>query len=198
MISTLTCLGSQRIKTKVTYDTKIAKENKYEQYMYIQATVIGNSVSVNMEVWRSLLPTSNIALWQNSFVINRIYIYVCVCVFVCVCVGRTAQSAKRLTRGWTIRYRFPLGSRFSARPDRKICTGCFPSVKCGRGVMLTTHPILVPRSWKSRDKPLPILWATPGLKRDHFNFIPIYIYIYIYIYAYIHTRNFSLTQSAQF
>jgi len=28
---------------------------------------------------------------------------------------------------------------------------------------LTTHPLLVPRSWKSRAIPLPTLWATPGL-----------------------------------
>ena len=28
-------------------------------------------------------------------------------------------------------------------------TGSFPGVKCGRGVLLTTHPLLVPRSWKS-------------------------------------------------
>jgi len=25
-------------------------------------------------------------------------------------------------------------------------TGSFPGVKCGRGVLLTTHPFLVPRS----------------------------------------------------
>ena len=36
-------------------------------------------------------------------------------------------------------------------------------VKCSRGVLLTTHPLLVPRSWKSRAIPLPTLWATPGL-----------------------------------
>jgi len=30
-------------------------------------------------------------------------------------------------------------------------------------VLLTTHPLLVPRSWKSRVIPLPTLWATPGL-----------------------------------
>ena len=41
--------------------------------------------------------------------------------------------------------------------------GSFPGVNCGRDVLLTTHPILVPRSWKSRAKPLPTLWATPGL-----------------------------------
>jgi len=29
--------------------------------------------------------------------------------------------------------------------------------------LLTTHPLLVPRSWKSRAIPLSTLWATPGL-----------------------------------
>ena len=45
----------------------------------------------------------------------------------------------------------------------KMGTGSFPGVKCGRGVLLTTHPLLVPRSWNSRAIPLPTLWATPGL-----------------------------------
>ena len=45
----------------------------------------------------------------------------------------------------------------------KMGTESFPGVKCGRGVLLTTHPLLVPRSWKSRAIPLPTLWATPGL-----------------------------------
>ena len=47
-------------------------------------------------------------------------------------------------------------------------TGSFLRVKCGRGLLLTTHPLLVSRSWKSRSIPLPTLWATPGLSRDHF------------------------------
>jgi len=33
-------------------------------------------------------------------------------------------------------------------------TGSFPGVKCGRSVLLTTHPLLVPWSWKSRAIPL--------------------------------------------
>jgi len=45
----------------------------------------------------------------------------------------------------------------------KMGTGSFPEVKCGRGVLLTIHPLLVPRSWKNRAIPLPTLWATPGL-----------------------------------
>jgi hypothetical protein len=45
----------------------------------------------------------------------------------------------------------------------KMGTGSFPGVNCGRGVLLTTHPVLVPRSWKSRAITVPTLWATSGL-----------------------------------
>ena len=38
----------------------------------------------------------------------------------------------------------------------------FPGVKCGRGVTLTTHPLLAPRFWKSRAITLSPLWATTG------------------------------------
>jgi len=48
-------------------------------------------------------------------------------------------------------------------PSYKMGTGSFLGVKCGWGVLLTTHPLLVPRSWKSRAISLPTLWATPGL-----------------------------------
>ena len=44
----------------------------------------------------------------------------------------------------------------------KMGTRSFPGVKCGQGVLLTTHPLLVSRSRKSRATsiPLPTLWAT--------------------------------------
>ena len=45
----------------------------------------------------------------------------------------------------------------------KMGTGSFPGIKCGRVVLLTTHPLLVSRSWKSRAIPLTTLWVTPGL-----------------------------------
>jgi len=45
----------------------------------------------------------------------------------------------------------------------KMGTGSYPGVKCGRGVLLTTHPLLAPRSWKSRAIPLSTLWATSCL-----------------------------------
>ena len=41
-------------------------------------------------------------------------------------------------------------------------TGSFLGVKCGRDVLLTTHPLLVPWSWKSIAIPLPTIWATIG------------------------------------
>ena len=49
------------------------------------------------------------------------------------------------------------------QPPVKWVPGVSPEVKYGRGVLVTTHPLLVPRSWKSRTIPLPTLWATPGL-----------------------------------
>jgi len=45
----------------------------------------------------------------------------------------------------------------------KMGTVSFPGVKCCRGVLLTTHPLLMSRSWKSRAIPLSTLGATPGL-----------------------------------
>ena len=39
----------------------------------------------------------------------------------------------------------------------KMGTWSFPGVKCGRGVLLTTHLLLEPRSWKSRAIPVPTL-----------------------------------------
>ena len=49
------------------------------------------------------------------------------------------------------------------QPPVKWVPGLSRGVKCGRGVLLTTHPFLVPLSWKIIAIPLPTLWATPGL-----------------------------------
>jgi len=43
------------------------------------------------------------------------------------------------------------------QPPVKWVPGLSRGVKCGRGVLLTTHRLLVPRSWKSRAIPLPTL-----------------------------------------
>ena len=57
----------------------------------------------------------------------------------------------------------PVQTGPGARPAScKMGPGFFQGVKCGPGVLLTTHPLLVPRSWMSRAIPLPTLWATPA------------------------------------
>ena len=85
-------------------------------------------------------------------------------------VSRVAQSVNRLITGCTVRGSNPGGVRFSARPYRPsgppslLFNGywVFSGVKYGRGVLLTTHPLLAPWSWKSRAIPLPNLWTTTG------------------------------------
>ena len=47
-------------------------------------------------------------------------------------------------------------------PSCTMGTGSLLGVKYGRGVLLTTHPFLMPRSWKSRAITLPTLGATTG------------------------------------
>ena len=59
-------------------------------------------------------------------------------------------------------------------------TGSFPGIKDGRGVLLTTHPLLVPRSWNSRAIPLPNLWATTGPIRGTLYFFFYLSYITIH------------------
>ena len=85
-------------------------------------------------------------------------------------LGPVAQSVQRLATGWTVRGSNPGGKRFTAYQDRPwgpptLCTmgtESFQGVKYGRGVLLTTHPLLVSWSWKSRAIPLPTLWDTTG------------------------------------
>ena len=55
----------------------------------------------------------------------------------------------------------------------KMGTASFPGVKCSRGVLLTTLPLLVPRSWNSTAIPLPTLWATLGRLTGS-----LYLYLY--------------------
>ena len=93
-----------------------------------------------------------------------IYIYtrVCVCVCVCVCVATDyGQEGPGSNPGGDeiFRQTGPMAHPASC----KMGTWSFPGVKCGHGVLLTTHPLLVPRSWNSIAIPLPTVWATPGL-----------------------------------
>ena len=83
-------------------------------------------------------------------------------------VGPVAQSVWRLAEDWTVRGSNPVEARFSASVQTgpgshpascTMSTGSFLGVKSGRGVTLTPHPLLVPRSRKSRAIPLLPLWA---------------------------------------
>ena len=71
----------------------------------------------------------------------------------------------------------------------KMGTGSFPGFKCGRGVLLTTHPLLVPRSWKSRAVPLPTLSLSLSLSLSIYIYTLTYICICVYIYIYTHTHT---------
>ena len=86
--------------------------------------------------------------------------------------------------GWMVRGSNPGGDEIF-RPSRsahpaycKMGTGSFPGVKCGRGVLLTTHPLLVPRSWKSRAIPLPTLGHTGPVTGS--------LYLYLFTYLQMH------------
>jgi len=73
----------------------------------------------------------------------------------------------------------------------KMGKGSFPGVKCARGVLLTTHQLLVPWSWKSRAIPLPTLWGTPGMYRVHFTFTLVYIAYKAWYPLVIFTSDYS-------
>jgi hypothetical protein len=70
--------------------------------------------------------------------------------------------------------RNPVGARFFAPVQAvpgahpaycTLGTGSFLGVKYGRGVTLTPHPLLVPKSWKSRAIPLLSLSAFVAYKK---------------------------------
>jgi hypothetical protein len=78
---------------------------------------------------------------------------------------------------WGERFSAPVQTGLGAHPAScTIGTGSIPRVKSGRSVTLTTHPILVPWSWKGRAIPLLPLRAVRTVQslsactRVHFTF----------------------------
>jgi hypothetical protein len=55
-------------------------------------------------------------------------------------------------------------------------TESFPGVKRGRGMTLTTHPLLMPWSWKSRAIPLLPLWAVRPVQSLSACTVELYLY----------------------
>jgi len=90
-----------------------------------------------------------------------------------------------LATGWTVRDRIPSGDRFpapvktgtGAHPAScTLGTGSFPGVKCGRGVTVTTHHLLVPWSRNSRAIPLLTLWAVRPVQSLSACTVQLYLY----------------------
>ena len=87
---------------------------------------------------------------------------------------RAGRSGNRIAVG---RVFPPVQTGPGANPAScRMGTGSFPGVKYGRGVLLTTHTLLVPLSWKSRAIPLPTLWATTGPVTG-----PLYLFFIYYL-----------------
>jgi len=95
--------------------------------------------------------------------------------------------------------------RFSACTDRPwgppslLYNGyrVFPRVKRCRGMLLTTHPFLVQWSLKSRAIPLPDLWTTPGLERDHFICVSIHTHTHTHTHVRTRTREWIVRNGRQ-
>ena len=99
------------------------------------------------------------------------------------CLCGPGSSVGIATELWAGRSgdRIPMGRDFppvqtdpgAHRASCAMGTRSFTGVKYSRGVLLTSHPILVPWSWMSSVIPLPTFWATTG---------PVMGTLYLYLY----------------
>ena len=86
--------------------------------------------------------------------------------------GSSVGIATELRAGWSgIESRWGRNFPYLSTPAQMV-TGSFLGVKGGWGMLLTTHPLLVPRSWKSRAIPLPTLQAFVACKKGD-TYLPI-------------------------
>jgi hypothetical protein len=138
--------------------------------LFLKSYVVGNYfINISSKFW---VDKCN----RCSRVLSSQAVYLCyMCIYILhnisLWAGSSVGIATDLRAGWS-GDRIPVGTRFSAPvqtgpgahpASSTMGTGSFPEVKYGRGVLLTSHPLLVPRSRKGRAVPLPNLWATPGL-----------------------------------
>ena len=102
--------------------------------------------------------------------------------------------------GWTVEGSNPGRARFSAvqtgpgahPASCTMGTGSFPRVKRGRGVLLTTHPLLVPRSGSVELYLYPPSGSHQGLLRGYFI---LYLYIYVHLLVLLPYLRFRLLYS---
>jgi len=143
--------------------------------------------------WGTVLHFFQLLMQQLAFYIYvvKLNIYVFICLYSSICGPGSSV-------GIAIDYGLDgpgsnTGEDEIFRPSRPTLGPTQPSspgVMCGRGLLLTTHPFLVPQSWKSRAIPLPTLWATPGLQRDHFTFFYTVIFRFKKNYICISSNTF--------
>jgi hypothetical protein len=108
--------------------------------------------------------------------------FLCFLLLIFVVLCRVAQSVQCLTTDWTAGVRSPTGAEdfFPLTSASRPALGptqppvqWVPGVKGGRGVMLTTHPLLVPRLRKSRSYTSSHPQRLRGVGRDLF-----YLYVH--------------------
>ena len=141
------------------------------------ATILTFDATDNQTLTAVLRTMNNSKYWVSAMfsvcvrTCMHMRVRVCECVCVCVCGPSSSVGIATELRDGRSGIESRWGRDFSpfqtgpgAHPtSRKMSTGSFPGVKCGRGVTLTIHHLLVSRSWKSTGIPLPTLWATPDL-----------------------------------
>ena len=78
---------------------------------------------------------------------------------------------------WEARFSAPVQTSRGAHPAScTIGKGSFPGVKSGRGVTLTSHPLLVPWSRKGRGTPLLPLWGVRPVQNLSACKVELYLY----------------------
>ena len=137
-------------------------------YIYICVCVGGSNGKLPQELAQDVVCQSHTGHMTGLWFLPTRPLRLNINEWICVCgPGSSVGIATELGTGLSgigVRDFPPVQTGPGAHPTScKMGTGSFPVVKCGRGMLLTTHPLLVPRSWKSRAITLPTLWATSGL-----------------------------------
>ena len=97
------------------------------------------------------------------------------CSSVCIETELRGWRSGTESRWWRDIPHFQTGA--GAHPaSYKMGTGSLPGVKCGRGVLLTAHPLLVPRSWKNRTIRLLTLWTVRPVQSLSACTVQLYLY----------------------
>ena len=123
--------------------------------MLARKKVVGVQSSSVWHLKEQLQMTMGHQLRRKKFLLNKYNTFCHFHNFIQETMGQVAQSLWWLPTGSVVQGWIPVGEIFSAPvqtgPEAHpasctMGTGSFPGVRCGQGVMLTPHPLLVPRS----------------------------------------------------